>query len=128
MKRVNSIAAIALTGLVGFSTLSAPIAASASEEGQRNTAIGLGALAAGLLLTQHNKLPGLLAAGGAAYAFSQIHNDGDGRYRSDFRRTDFNDYRNRPNDSFQFDGNRDHRDNRDKGGRDRQDNNRNDRR
>lgn len=32
MKRVNGIAAIALTGLVGFSALSAPIAASADND------------------------------------------------------------------------------------------------
>ncbi len=83
MKRTHSIAAIALTGLVGVSALSAPIAASASENGKKNTAIALGAAALGLLLTQHNKLPGIVAAGGAAYAYSQYNKDVQNRHRDE---------------------------------------------
>jgi hypothetical protein len=93
MKRLHSLSAIALTGLVGFSSVCAPLAAHASEEGKKNTAIALGAAAVGLLLTQKNKLPGLVAAGGAAYAYSEYEKDHrnrdrygyDDRYRSDDR-------------------------------------------
>lgn len=103
MKRLHSLTVIALTGMVGFSSLCAPLAARASEDGKKNTAIGLGAAAVALLLTQKNKLPGLVAAGGAAYAYSQYEKDrrnnnrygyryGD-RYNND-RRTNRDDYRN----------------------------------
>ena len=80
MQRTHSMIALALTGVMGLSIL-APTAASASEQGKRNTAIGLGALAAGLLLTQKNKLPGILAAGGAAYAYSQYDKDVRARHQ-----------------------------------------------
>lgn len=73
-------AAASLTAFIG-SALFAPIAASASEEGKRNTTIGLGALAAGLLLTQKNKLPGLLAAGGTVYAYSEYQKDINRRHK-----------------------------------------------
>jgi hypothetical protein len=59
----------------------APIAAQASEEGKRNTTYALGAAAAALLLTQKNKLPGLLAAGGTVYAYSQYQNDINKRHK-----------------------------------------------
>ena len=103
MNRTHSITAIALTGLIGFSAISAPIAASASEEGKRNTTYALGAAALGLLLTQKNKLPGLLVAGGAAYAYSRYNNDvqarhrdeQDGYYYDNNNRRQNSDYRNR---------------------------------
>ena len=66
--------------IIGCST-ALPIAANASEEGKRNTALGLGAAAAALLLTQKNKLPGVVAAGGAAYAYSQYQNDINRRHK-----------------------------------------------
>jgi len=83
MNRLHNITAIALTGIVGFSAVSAPIVAAASETGKKNTTIALGAAALGLLLTQHNKLPGILAAGGAAYAYSQYNKDVRNRHRND---------------------------------------------
>lgn len=62
--------------------MSLPMAAQASEEGKRNTALGLGAAALTLLLTQNNKAPGLIAAAGAAVAASQLgHGD---RSRHDY--------------------------------------------
>ena len=102
MKRVYSMTALALTGVMGLSILT-PIAASASEEGKRNTAIGLGVLAAGLLLTQKNKLPGVLAAGGAAYAYSQY--DRDHRRHNQDRNYDdrnYDDRDNRQNDGYRY--------------------------
>ena len=71
MKTTNKISAGLLALTLTAGTLIAPVTANASEEGKRNTAIGVGALALGLLLTQKNKLPGIVAAGGAAYAYSQ---------------------------------------------------------
>ena len=75
MKRLHSLTAVALTGMVGFTSICAPLAARASEEGKRNTAIGLGIAATALLLTQRNKVPGLVVAGGAAIALSQADRD-----------------------------------------------------
>jgi hypothetical protein len=83
MQRLHSLTAIALTGMVGFTSICAPMAARASEEGKRNTAIGLGAAAVALLLTQRNKTPGLIAAGGAVIAASQL---GHGRNDRDYNR------------------------------------------
>jgi len=58
---------IALT--VAGAALIAPASARASEEGRRNTALGLGAVAAYLLVTKKDKVPGLIAAGSAALAY-----------------------------------------------------------
>jgi hypothetical protein len=74
------IAAVLATAFIG-STLAAPIAVKASEEGRRNTALGLGAAAAALLFTQKNKLPGALAGAGAVYAYSQYQKDINNRHK-----------------------------------------------
>lgn len=81
MQRNNRFMAAAMLAVFLGSALIAPFAAQASEEGKRNTTYGLGAAAAALLLTQKNKLPGLLAAGGTAYAYSQYQNDINKRHR-----------------------------------------------
>lgn len=75
------IAAGLLTAFIGTTTLTAPVAARASEEGKRNTTLGLGAAAAALLLTQKNKLPGALVGAGAVYAYSQYQNDINKRHK-----------------------------------------------
>lgn len=74
------IAASLLTAFLG-TTLVAPIAARASEEGKRNTTLGLGAGAAALLLTQKNKLPGLLVGAGAVYSGIQYQNAINARHK-----------------------------------------------
>ncbi len=81
MRRYNRL--IAPLGLLTFlsTTLVTPITAYASEQGHKNTAIGLGAASALLLLTQRNKLPGILAGAGAAYAYSQSERDMAARHR-----------------------------------------------
>jgi hypothetical protein len=71
MQKTHTITAGALALLLGVGLIAAPLSAQASEEGHRNTTYALGALSAFLLATQKNKLPGLLAAGGAAYAYTQ---------------------------------------------------------
>lgn len=116
MKRLHSLSAVALTGIVGFSALIAPMAASASEQGKKNTALGLGALAAGLLLTQKNKLTGVLAAGGAAYAYSQYDKDVKNRHRREqygyYDDRSNNGYRtNRDNNNDSYRQNSNYRDN-----------------
>ena len=81
MQRVSRFTGLIFAAVAAFGTVLAPIAAQASEEGRRNTTYGLGAAAAALLITQKNKLPGLLAAGGAAYAYSQLDHDINKRHR-----------------------------------------------
>jgi len=71
MKVTHRFTAAALTAVLGAGILAAPLAAQASEEGRKNTAIGLGAAAAYLLLTQKDKVPGLIAGAGAAYAYKK---------------------------------------------------------
>ena len=98
MKTTNKITAGLLALTITAGTLIAPVTANASEEGKRNTAIGIGALALGLLLTQKNKLPGIVAAGGAAYAYSQYDASVRNRHRREdngyYYRNDNHDYRN----------------------------------
>jgi uncharacterized membrane protein YebE (DUF533 family) len=94
LRKSNMIAVGLLTAFIGTTTLTAPMAARASEEGKRNTTLGLGAAAAALLLTQKNKLPGALVGAGAVYAYTQYNNDINKRhkrerlsaYRSGYRR------------------------------------------
>lgn len=73
--------ALALTAVLGFNIVVVPVAANASEEGKRNTTIALGAAAAGLLFTQKNKLPGAIAAAGAAYAYKEYDDEIKRRHR-----------------------------------------------
>ena len=135
MKTTNKITAALLALTITAGTLVAPVAASASEEGKRNTTLGLGALAVGLLLTQKNKLPGIVAAGGAAYAYSQYdasvrarhrrenddyyyyHGDRDNRYHDnrDYR-NDNRDSRNHDNRDYRNDSRNHANDNRSNGG------------
>jgi hypothetical protein len=107
MKFTYRLTALALAASLGVSILSVPVAARASEEGKRNTAIGLGAAAAALLLTQKDKLPGLLAAGGAAYAYSKYNDDVKARHR---REREYGYYDNRDNYRYNND-NSNYRDN-----------------
>ncbi|MCS6776562.1 MAG: hypothetical protein RMJ43_03025 [Chloroherpetonaceae bacterium] len=74
MKTTRRITACALVLALGTPLCFLPATARASEEGQRNTAIGLTAAAAALLLTQKNKLPGIVVGAGAAYAWKR-HQD-----------------------------------------------------
>lgn len=92
MKLAHRITALAVAAGIGLSIMVVPSAARASEEGRRNTALGLGAAAAALLLGQRDKTAGVIAAVGAAYAFSQVERDhhrwGRDRYRYDDRYSD----------------------------------------
>ena len=132
MKLTYRLTAAALALTIGAGVLATPIAASASEEGRRNTMLGLGAAAAALLLTQKNKVPGIIAGAGAVYAYKRYQdsvNDRHDRYRyygdySDRSRRD--DWRDRRDDRYdRRDDWRDRRDDRDSRDRnDRRDDNR----
>ena len=73
--------ALAISMSLFTSLIIAPIAVQASEEGQRNTTLGLSAIAAALLLTQKNKIPGIVAAAGAAYSYKTLNDDIKSRHR-----------------------------------------------
>lgn len=83
MKLSQRMTAGALTLVIGLGMFALPMNARASEEGRRNTALALGAVAAGLLFTQRNKLPGVVAAAGAAYAYSRYQDGVNQRHRWD---------------------------------------------
>ncbi len=82
MKYTNRFAALTLAVTMGTGFVALPMGARASEEGRRNTALGLGVAAAALLLTQKNKAPGIIVGAGALVAATQIGSDHD-RYRRD---------------------------------------------
>lgn len=73
--------ALAISMSLFTSLVIAPIAVQASEEGKRNTTLGLSAIAAALLLTQKNKVPGIVAAAGAAYSYKTLDDDIKSRHR-----------------------------------------------
>ncbi len=81
MKRTHRLTAGALAFFFTAGIAALPMAAQASEEGRRNTALGLGAAAIALLLTQRNKLPGIAAAAGAAYAYKRYDDAVKERHR-----------------------------------------------
>ncbi len=77
----KSVTAIGMLAAFMATTLAAPLTARASEEGKRNTTLGLGAGAAALLLTQKNKLPGALVGAGAVYSAVSLNNDINKRHQ-----------------------------------------------
>lgn len=77
----KSVTAIGVLAAIVATTLAAPLTARASEEGKRNTTLGLGAGAAALLLTQKNKLPGALVGAGAVYSAVSLNNDINKRHQ-----------------------------------------------
>ncbi len=92
--------ALVTANIAGITLL--PMAANASETGRRNTTYLLGAAAAALLLTQKNKLPGLITLAGAAYAYKRYNDSIVQRHRlaaeygyryQDNRYNDRNNYR-----------------------------------
>jgi len=68
MQNKTRFVASALAALVVAGTLAAPIAANASEEGRRNTALGLGAVTAYLFTRGGSKVPAFIGLGATAYA------------------------------------------------------------
>jgi hypothetical protein len=83
MKQTARLTALALVSAVGLTTL-APMAALASSKGRRNTAIGLGAVAAYGVVTKKPLVAGLGAAG-ALYSLSQSGKHNRRRHRRSTR-------------------------------------------
>lgn len=81
MKRSYQTTLLALTAILMTSMVCLPGAARASEEGRRNTALGLGAASVALLLSQKNKLAGIVTGLGAAYAYKRYDDQIRGRHR-----------------------------------------------
>lgn len=120
----NRLTAAGVAVVMGGGIMAVPTSARASEEGRKNTALALGAAAGYLLLTQKNKLPGLVAGAGAAFAFKRYddsvkdrhrrqrygYNDGsyNDRYRNDRYNDRYNDdrygYGSRYDGSYRYDG------------------------
>ena len=71
MQKKTRFFAGALAGLFFVGTLAAPIAARASEEGRRNTALGLGAVTAYLFTRGGTKVPAFVGLGATAYAYKR---------------------------------------------------------
>lgn len=90
MRTRHRMMSFAFAGLLSLSAFALPLQAKASEEGKKNTALALGIGAAALLLTQKNKLPGLITAGAAVVAFKSYDDDVKARHR---RERDCVDYR-----------------------------------
>ncbi len=122
MKRVslNSFAALSLTGLLGISMISGPIAANASEEGSRNTAYALGAVALGILLTQHHNNNHRHEHDNCDYSSNTYQYRENDRFHGNRDNSDF-----RPQINYRYD--RNDRDNNRKNDRREDDYNRNDR-
>ena len=81
MKISQRLTAGAITLVMGLGLFAIPTSARASEEGRRNTAIGLGVAAGALLLTQKNKIPGIAVAAGAAYAYTRYQDKVNDRHK-----------------------------------------------
>jgi len=103
MRLTQRFTAIAMAAAMTAGILFTPLQARASEEGKRNTTLALGAAALGLLLTQKNKLPGILAGAGAIYAYTRYQKDIDNRHKREAawrdyaRRRQYSYYQPRPN-------------------------------
>ncbi len=81
MRTNNRIFAAAMAAIfIGGATL-APVAARASEEGRRNTALGLGALTAYLFTRGGSKVPAFLGLAGTAYAYKRYQDSINARHR-----------------------------------------------
>src|SRR5437763_3768281 len=85
----NRFMAAGLAILMGAGVMFTPIAAQANDNGRKTAALGLGALAAGLLLTQRDKTAGIIAGVGAALLASS----GNDHRRNDYDRYGSYDYR-----------------------------------
>ena len=102
MKLQLRVTAIVLTLALSAGIAVPVVSAQASESGQRNTTIGLGALSAVLLATQKNKLPGILAAAGTAYSYTRLDHSIRQRHknRAAYSNGNYNRYGNNGNNSY----------------------------
>lgn len=71
----------ALAALTLGGVMATPIAARASEEGRRNTTLGLGALTGYLFTRGGSKVPAFIGAAGTAYAYKRYDDSIRDRHR-----------------------------------------------
>ena len=71
MHKKTKFVAAAVAALFFAGTIATPIAAKASEEGRRNTALGLGAVTAYLFTRGGSKVPAFVGLGATAYAYKK---------------------------------------------------------
>src|SRR5947209_1688343 len=76
----GAMAALAIGG-----TALTPIAASASEEGRRNTTLGLGALTGYLFTRGGSKIPAFVGLGATAYAYKRYQDSVNARHKRQAR-------------------------------------------
>lgn len=76
---------VAAAALVIAGTLAAPVAARASEDGRRNTMLGLGALTGYLFTRGGSKAPAFIGAAGTAYAYKRYDDSVRGRHARERR-------------------------------------------
>ncbi len=81
MIRKSRIFAGAMAALVMGGATLMPVAARASEEGRRNTALGLGALTGYLFTRGGSKVPAFLGLAGTAYAYKRYQDSVNSRHR-----------------------------------------------
>jgi len=98
MQQKTKLFAGALAAMFFAGTLATPIAVNASEEGRRNTALGLGALTGYLFTRGGSKVPAFVGLGATAYAYKRYQDSYNERkkrerwatarryYRSGYRR------------------------------------------
>ena len=81
MQRNTTIFAGAMTALMMALALVTPFAAQASEEGKKNTTLGLGALTGYLFTRRGSKVPAFIGLGATAYAYKQYNDSIRARHR-----------------------------------------------
>ncbi len=81
MQRRTRFVAGAMAALFMAGATLIPVAAAASEEGRRNTTLGLGALTGYLFTRGGNKVPAFIGLGATAYAYKRYQDKINARHR-----------------------------------------------
>jgi hypothetical protein len=81
MQTKNRFFAGAMAALFIAGTALTPIAANASEDGRRNTTLGLGALTGYLFTRGGSKVPAFIGLAGTAYAYKRYQDSINARHK-----------------------------------------------
>jgi len=93
MQTKNRFFAGAMAALFMGGALVTPLQARASEEGRRNTALGLGALTGYLFTRGGSKVPAFIGLGATAYAYKRYQDQVSSRHKREKRARDRHLYR-----------------------------------
>jgi hypothetical protein len=85
MQRTSKLFGAAMAALFMGGAILAPISAQASEEGRRNTTLGLGALTGYLFTRGGSKVPAFLGLAGTAYAYKRYNDSINDRHKRERR-------------------------------------------